>query len=192
MGLGMFLYRVERPMLPYINTTPYDAKHGNPELYTKMKPYLRTKHYGQNCKTESLYEDLGGWSAPQVHKWLLCKLRIVSFYNYNYLVNEDWLRELFTICLEILEKTKMEQGEVATSYTYISPEGNNRINTKHGYVIANPEIARLLLPLDEEYFHGITMYDDEYMAQIAETIGILGKALFQTDFSTQAICYHWG
>lgn len=34
MGLGMFLYRVERPMLPHINTTPYDAKHGNPELYT--------------------------------------------------------------------------------------------------------------------------------------------------------------
>jgi len=191
MGLDMILCRVERPMLPYINYTPYDAKHEKPELYNKMMQYLHTRHYAPGCKTESLFEDFGYWTAAQVHKWFLSKLQVDSFYNHYYEVSEEWLRELFAICLEILQKTKVEQGDIVAGYTYISREGNDIVDTKPGHIIANPEIARRLLPLDDECFHGMTLYDGNYMAQIAETVGILGKALFQTDFSAQAICYHW-
>ena len=91
-------------------------------------------------------------------------------------------------CKEVERIAVLEKSKVVNGYTF--ENGKEIPMYEDGEVIANAEEVAAILPTQGGFFFGSTDYDKYYMEDIKYTIDILEKILEETDFDTEAVCYH--
>ena len=142
------------------------------------------KEYGY----ASIAEDIGYWrKANAIHKWFVDNVQNGEDDCDYYEVNKEQLEELLSICNLIKDKCKLVGGMIRNGQHLENGEWVD--NYEYGKVLDKPEIADEYLPTQSGFFFGSTDYDEWYMQDIEDTIGILTKVLEETDFDTQIVAY---
>ena len=189
MGLDMYLSRIEREAVPFIEHDPDDIKTSDPALYAEMKPYLNKCGDPQFFQWESLFEEVGYWrKANQIHKWFVENVQEGEDDCGQYEVSFDQLRELRELCIKVATESVMTYGKINNGYTF-DGTGAMKPIIRPGMTIINPEIAEELLPSQGGFFFGSTDYDEYYLDEVKNTIEIVNRVLKNTDPSEHAIYY---
>ena len=163
MGLDMYLYRIEREAVPFIEYDPDEIKASDPALYAGMKPYLSKCGDPKFFQWESLFEEVGYWrKANQIHNWFVGNVQAGEDDCGQYEVSFDQLRELRELCITVATESVMAFGKVNNGYTSDGTSAMKPI-VQPGKVIINPEIAEELLPSQGGFFFGSTDYDEYYL-----------------------------
>lgn len=134
-------------------------------------------------------EDIGYWrKANAIHNWILHRVGLEQEDTNGVdvpLTRED-LEELLITCKTVLKNSKLVKGIVKNGYT-IMPQKGREANIEMGKYIADPSVAKELLPTTEGFFFGSQDYDQYYYADVKDTIGILEEALKAQDFYSEFI-----
>lgn len=187
MGLDMYLEKCDRKAWGFKNLDIKEIKESKPNLYAEIKPYIHNR--GQYICWESIFEEVGYWrKANAIHKWFVDNVQNgVDDCGY-YEVSKEQLNELLEICIKVRDNSKLVNGWVKNGERY--ENGQWMPCVEEGQYIENPEVAEELLPTQGGFFFGGTNYDQWYMEDIVDTIGILTRALETTDFDKEIISYH--
>lgn len=157
------------------------------------RPYYKHRYgswdteqkYGYKC----IHQNLASWrKANQIHAWFVENVQNGVDDCGDYIVSEDILEELLSICKQVKEKAVLAPGKVENGYT-MYPDGRSEYNYEDGFVVTNPGVCEELLPTQAGFFFGSTQYDSYYMRDIDQTIEILEKVLKETDFVNEAVYY---
>lgn len=186
MGLDMYLNKCDRRAWGFKDIDIDEVKKNKPNLYAEIKPYLHER--GSYYRWESIFEDVGYWrKANAIHRWFVENVQDgVDDCDY-YEVSKEKLEELLEICTTIKDRCKMEKGYIKNGETL--KDGMWCPIMEEGEYITNPEVAEELLPTTSGFFFGSTDYNQWYMDDIEDTIGILTKVLETTDFDIEMIAY---
>lgn len=126
-------------------------------------------------KVSYIIEEVGYWrKANQIHKWFVDN--VVSSQDWNgesVYVSFEQLKELLETCKKVLKASKLIKGKIKNGSTWTREKGHVD-NIEDGKVIKDPKVAQELLPTEEGFFFGSTDYDEYYLADITDTIKILG------------------
>lgn len=143
------------------------------------------QEYGYDC----IHQNLASWrKANQIHAWFVENVQGGVDDCGCYIVSEDILEELLSICKQVKEKAVLAPGKVKAGYT-LTKDGKCDWNYVDGSLITNPEVCEELLPTQSGFFFGSTQYDSYYMMDIDRTIEILEKVLRETDFMNEVVYY---
>lgn len=123
---------------------------------------------------------VGYWrKANAIHQWFVDNCQGGNDdCNYHY-VDPEQLKELKSICEEILNKSIIKKGKVKNGASY--QNGEMKENYEDGEYIENPEIAESLLPTQQGFFFGGYDYDQWYVEDLKKTIKIIDYALSLPD-----------
>lgn len=131
-------------------------------------------------QVKELVFDAGYWrKANAIHQWFVDNVQDGKDDCKDYYVSRDDLEKLLKIVNEVLENSKLVNGEVVNGYSF--KDGEKIPNIEKGKVIKNPEKAKELLPTAEGFFFGSYDYDQWYYNDLVETKKILEKALKEKD-----------
>ena len=165
----MYLLKIDNRMLPYKDVDTWNLEKENLLLFWKLKPYLKRTRLG----FYTLTSNLGYWrKANQIHRWFVENVQDWADDCGSYVVSKEKLKELLDICYQVKD-----------SITLI----DNVENTKR---IADPAIAKKLLPTYDGFYFGSFDYDQCYAEDINDTIEILEKVLKSVDFNKYSVLYH--
>lgn len=128
----------------------------------------------------------GGYQAPHgiaiqwrkanaVHKWFVDNVQEGNDDCGTYEVDVDTLVRLHDICKEVLDSSKMVDGDVVNGYTF--EDGKKVPIMEKGQRIEDPTVAMELLPTQEGFFFGSTAYDQWYWWDVQFTERKLAKLL---------------
>jgi hypothetical protein len=188
MGLDMYLNRCDRRAYGFRNLDIDEVKENKPALYEDLKPYLY-KRGSEYYSWESIFEDVGYWrKANAIHKWFVDNIQNEVDDCGDYEVSKEQLEELLEICTKVRDGSKLVKGLVQNGMRF--ENGQCIPCMEEGEYIENPEVAEELLPTQNGFFFGGTNYDQWYLEDIVDTIGILTKVLETTDFDREMITYH--
>lgn len=186
MGLDMYLEKCDRKAWGYKDYDAEEVKESNPKLYEEMKPFLTVR--GKYYSWESIFTEVGYWrKANAIHKWFVDNVQDGIDDCGYYEITKGQLTELLEICQEIQNASQIEDGWVKNGERFAN--GMWCPIYEEGKTIANPEVAKELLPTQSGFFFGSTDYDEWYMNDITNTIEILTKVLEETDFDKEMIVY---
>ena len=107
----------------------------------------------------------------------------------EYYIDKELLEELKRDCVKVLSKPELVNKEIEVEqYDY---EHHGRIKVKRIIeVLKDSSLAEELLPTEEGYFYGSTIYDERYLDDLRNTIEQIDKILETTDFNTQNLYFH--
>jgi hypothetical protein len=170
MGLDMYL-RAER------YTSEYSDKETNAKLAPLADVLLPPDG---NMGAITISRDVAYWrKANQIHSWFITNVQDGKDDCGNYSVSREQLEELRDTCLKVLGGIDMVDGTITTGWSYENGERKNL--TEPGKVIADPEIAKELLPCQEGFFFGGTDYDEHYADQLKDTVEQIDSVLAWCD-----------
>lgn len=113
--------------------------------------------------------------ANAVHKWFVDNVQGGEDDCGTYEVSVDQLARLHDICKEIIDNSKLVDGDIVNGYTF---EDGERIPImEKGQYIEDTKLAEELLPTQEGFFFGGTAYDQYYWWDIQYTMQKLEKLL---------------
>lgn len=189
MGLDMYLSKVKKEMVGYLDLNIDEIRKDKPNVYAKIRPYIIKQGKPNVYEWETLVEDVGYWrKANQIHNWFVENVQNNIDDCNRYEVTKEQLEELLKICKEVLASCKLVEGKVVYSYSF--NENNEKIpNYEDGFIIEDSTTAEALLPTCAGFFFGGTEYDEFYLKNIEDTIKILEKVLKETDFDEYTIFY---
>lgn len=125
----------------------------------------------------------GRWfQANQIHRWFVENVQRDVDNEAEYYVAKEQLAKLLGRVHEVLEASKLVQGEMLVGYSYDDAEREPIF--EHGLVIEDPTVAKALLPTQGGFFLGRHGYDEEYIQDLVATKDILTRALAVRDNST--------
>lgn len=135
--------------------------------------------YGSNVYF-TIMKSIGYWrKANAIHRWFVENVQCGEDDCGTYKVDKDLLEELRHTCLKVLDS--LNDNEMETRYTEDGDAYKVYIDT---------EVAEELLPTQEGFFFGATIYDNYYKEDLLNTVQILNKCLFidnnKFDFYYQA------
>jgi hypothetical protein len=143
----------------------------------KVFPELESIRHTGNIEYLTITAEAGYWrKANQIHKWFVDNVQDGNDNCGHYDVSRDQLKELKTLCEEVLQRAKVIDGMVEDGYT-IEKGGVKKTFTKAGLVITNPEVASELLPTTSGFFFGGTNYDEYYLKDLKNTVEIIDRCL---------------
>ena len=120
--------------------------------------------------------EAGYWrKANHIHKWFVTNVQEGKDDCGDYYVRREDLMRLLDICKKIIDSTKLKRGTVCDGYAYEG--GKKRPILNEGKILANPELAEVLLPTQGGFFFGSTEYDESYYSDLKKTIEIIEKCL---------------
>jgi hypothetical protein len=130
----------------------------------------------QSERIKWIVEEVAYWrKANAIHQWFVENVQEDNDDCKEYWVSEEQLRELLSLCTQVLEASKLVDGEVTNRYTF---ENGKRVpSVEKGKVIEDPSTAKSLLPTQAGFFFGGTDYDESYLEDIQYTKDVLERAL---------------
>jgi hypothetical protein len=119
-------------------------------------------------RISEIVEEVACWrKANAIHRWFVENVQQGEDNCGEYRVSEDDLRELLSLCTQVLEASELVDGEITTGYTF---ENGERVPiVEKGRVIKDQSKARELLPTQNGFFFGNTDYDQYYRDDIKYT-----------------------
>lgn len=153
--------------------------------FYKQKKY--TRHFDWDYDT--IFTEIAYWrKANEIHNYFVEYAQHGVDDCGTYDVSKKQLEDLLYKCKEVERIAVLEKSKVVNGYTF--ENGKEIPMYEDGEVIANAEEVAAILPTQGGFFFGSTDYDKYYMEDIKYTIDILEKILEETDFDTEAVCYH--
>ena len=153
--------------------------------FYKQKKY--TRHFDWDYDT--IFTEIAYWrKANEIHNYFVEYVQHGVDDCGTYDVSKKQLEDLLYKCKEVERIAALEKSKVVNGYTF--ENGKEIPMYEDGEVIANAEEVAAILPTQGGFFFGSTDYDKYYMEDIKYTIDILEKILEETDFDTEAVCYH--
>lgn len=123
-----------------------------------------------------LKEEIGYWrKANQIHHWFVENVQGGEDNCEEYKVTREQLGGLLDIVQEVIKSIKLVPGAVSVGQRLVDGEWIDQ--TRPGFVIADPTIAKALLPVREGFFFGSYDYDSWYFDNLVVTKDILETAL---------------
>lgn len=163
----MYLYR-EQYAMPALKGTLKVERAGETTIIEPERPTF-------------LREEIGCWrKANQVHAWFVDNVQKGRDDCRDYYVDDDQLSELLNVVNEVIDKSELVPGKVFAGRTF-NDKGEYVDILEDGQEIANPEVAKALLPTREGFFFGSYRYDEYYIEDLYRTRDILEKALAVPD-----------
>lgn len=159
--------------------------------FYKQKKYTRHFDWDKNdtCAYETIFTEIAYWrKANEIHNYFVeyAQHGVDDCGTYN--VSKKQLEDLLYKCKEVKRIAVLEKSKVVNGYTF--QNGKEIPMYEDGEVIANEDEVAAILPTRSGFFFGSTDYDKYYMEDINYTIDVLERVLAETDFDTEAVCYH--
>lgn len=127
---------------------------------------------------EELRFHAGYWrQANAIHRWFISHVQDGQDDCREYRVSHKQLKDLLRTVNEVLDDSYLVAGKVTNGYRY--DNGMEEPLFEAGYVIADPGLAKKLLPIQEGFYFGTTGYDQWYVEDLELTKTILEQALAQ-------------
>lgn len=131
-------------------------------------------------KIREIITEVGYWrKANHIHKWFVDNVQDGFDDCRDSYVSREQLKELLSICKEVVEKSKLVDGTINNGFRY--ENGKEIPITEPGKIIKDSTIAEKLLPCRSGFFFGSTDYDQYYLEDVVNTIKILEEALIDDD-----------
>lgn len=113
--------------------------------------------------------------ANAVHKWFVDNVQYGKDDCGLYEVDVNDLARLHDTCKKVLESTELVDAEIENGKTY--HKGELVPIMEKGQKLADPTVARELLPTQDGFFFGNTDYDQWYWWNLQFTVEKLGKLM---------------
>ena len=159
--------------------------------FYKQKKYIRHFDWDKNdtCAYETIFTEIAYWrKANEIHNYFVEYAQHGVDDCGTYDVSKKQLEDLLYKCKEVKRIAVLEKSKVVNGYTF--QNGKEIPMYEDGEVIANEDEVAVILPTRSGFFFGSTDYDKYYMEYINYTIDVLERVLAETDFDTEAVCYH--
>lgn len=159
--------------------------------FYKQKKYTRHFDWDKNdtCAYETIFTEIAYWrKANEIHNYFVEYAQHGVDDCGTYDVSKKQLEDLLYKCKEVKRIAVLEKSKVVNGYTF--QNGKEIPMYEDGEVIANEDEVAAILPTRSGFFFGSTDYDKCYMEDINYTIDVLERVLAETDFDTEAVCYH--
>ena len=159
--------------------------------FYKQKKYTRHFDWDKNdtCAYETIFTEIAYWrKANEIHNYFVEYAQHGVDDCRTYDVSKKQLEDLLYKCKEVKRIAVLEKSKVVNGYTF--QNGKEIPMYEDGEVIANADEVAAILPTQGGFFFGSTDYDKYYMEDINYTIDVLERVLAETDFDTEAVCYH--
>jgi hypothetical protein len=117
--------------------------------------------------------------ANAIHKWFVDNVQDGKDDCQTSYAPKEKLEELLSICKKVQKSFKLVPARVHNGTRLTNKEGRmitERI-MEDGYAIEDPSVAMELLPVQNGFFFGKTIYDQYYASYIEDTIKQLEKVL---------------
>ncbi len=135
-------------------------------------------------------EEAGYWrKANAIHNWFVQNCQDGEDDCRNAYVTISDLKELLSLCNEVLNVVRTKQGQVVNGYSF-DAEGNKINSYEDGIEIINKEKIAELLPSASGFFFGSTDYDQYYLDDIKHTKQIIEDILSDPDCEKYEYYYH--
>jgi hypothetical protein len=120
---------------------------------------------------------VGYWrKANAIHRWFVDRVQEGKDECQRSYVSKEQLHSLRADCRKVLDSVEAVQGQVSQGTTYHA-DGRVEHHTKTGEVVAQAGVAEKILPTQAGFFFGKTEYDENYLADLRDTIDIIDRAL---------------
>lgn len=117
-----------------------------------------------------------------LHKWFIDTCNSGRDDGNDVWVAPDDLQQLYKIIKKLKDELVLVDGKVANGYS-LNDKGEKVYDYEDGKIIANPELAKSLLPTEDGFFFGSTDYDEYYYYDIEYTEKILKETVEAPDFN---------
>ena len=162
MGLDMHLYRSQFAS-PCDGQTLKVIEEKGTTILTPVRP-------------SELREEIGHWwKANQIHGWFVDNVQNGEDDCRDAYVERDQLRALRQAVNEVLSASKLIPEKVPLGWPLDMFGFKESI--EDDLVIANPVVAKALLPVRQGCFFGSYAYDEDYLDVLNDTLPILDAAL---------------
>lgn len=131
-----------------------------------------------------IVEEIAYWrKANQIHHWFVTNVQEGADDCKAYEVSRDQLRKLLDTVNTVLQGSHLVAGKITSGYTLTATDGQvvRNLIVEDGQRIADPSVARALLPTQSGFFYGSTDYDEGYYADLQHTRDVLTEALAVVD-----------
>jgi len=160
-----------------LHTSEYFSKEANAKLLPLADELLPPDG---NFNAVVISRDVAYWrKANQIHSWFVAKVQNGVDDCGNYDVSREQLEELRDTCLKVLGGINLVDGTINNGWSYSN--GVREAITEKGKVVANPDLAKQLLPTQEGFFFGGTDYDEYYVGDLKNTIEQLDRIFAWAD-----------
>lgn len=159
--------------------------------FYKQKKYTRHFNWDKDdtCAYETIFTEVAYWrKANEIHNYFVEYAQHGVDDCGTYDVSKKQLEDLLYKCKEVERIAVLEKSKVVNGYTF--QNGKEIPMYEDGEVIENADEVAAILPTRSGFFFGSTDYDKYYMEDINYTIDVLERVLAETDFDTEAVCYH--
>ena len=130
-------------------------------------------------RISQIIEDVAYWrKAYAIHRWFVDQVQDGNDDGGEHYVTEQQLRELLSLCTQVLDASELVNGEVTNGYTF--EDGKKQPIVEKGKLIKDPSKARDLLPTQDGFFFGSTDYDESYIQDVEYTKNVLDGLLAET------------
>ena len=138
---------------------------------------------------KTIFQQVGYWrKANHIHNWFVQNVQNGVDDCGIYEVKKYQLEELLRICNEVLNASKLIDGQVYNGRTFENGEWKN--NYIEGSTIEDSSVAKELLPTTDGFFFGGTDYDEYYYLDVKNTVDIIKDVLKTTNFRHEIVIYH--
>ena len=135
-------------------------------------------------------EEVAYWrKANAILQWIADHVAEGEIENCEeYRLTKEDLINLRDTCLKVLSKPELEYKEIDCK-EYDPDKGY--VNVKRTFkVLADSSLAEELLPTQDGFFFGSTLYDEYYLDDLRSTVSQINKILDTTDFDKQELMFY--
>ena len=121
---------------------------------------------------------VGYWrKANQIHSWFVreCQNDVDECQETEVAIEK--LKELRSVCLEVMASTKLIPGEVHTSTVFSAEHPKGAVTMEPGKIMEDPTVAHELLAPEEGFFFGSQDYDEWYWDDLKRTVAIVDRCI---------------
>lgn len=134
--------------------------------------------------------NVGYWrKANAVHAWFVRHVQDGIDECQRVSVDRKQLEQLRAACQEVLASVETVEGKVADGSTHYA-DGRVEYHSRDGAVIAQPAVAARVLPTQGGFFFGKTDYDEDYLADLRDTVAIVDRVLNAPEMADCSFEYH--
>jgi hypothetical protein len=124
----------------------------------------------------AVVEEIACWrKANAIHQWFVENVQNGNDNCGQYYVGREQLRRLLSACTQVVEASRLVDGQVSNGYRF--EKGKQIPIIVKGKVIEDPTKALETLPTHEGFFFGSTDYDEWYLSDIQYTKNVLERLL---------------